>query len=311
MPKMSIDPMRLGGRTMGTDWAVVLDAPAPDGLQNALQSAVDQVDAQMSTWKTDSDLMRFNAAPLNQWLDLPGPLLLVLAMGLDISRDTDNAFEMNVGAAVQAWGFSAAPIDLAAIRAASAAPRIPAVEALDLAPGQARKTAPVALDLSGIAKGFGVDQLVSVLRDHNITRALCSIDGEVRALGAPQGKPGWPVAIETPDTPDRTAHSILALHDAAVATSGDYRHFVTIRGARLSHTIDPRRSAPLVGAPASVSVLGETCIWADAMATALMVMGADQGLKFAQSRGISALFLTRDGSALRTTGTAPFDTPFT
>ena len=111
---------------------------------------------------------------------------------------------------------------------------------------QVRKSAPIALDLNGIAKGYGVDRLAETLRDHGIADALVGIDGEMRALGLrPDGEP-WTIAVEAPDRERRAPHSILALQDAAVATSGDYRHWVEVQGRRLSHTMDPqpRRAAP-------------------------------------------------------------------
>jgi FAD:protein FMN transferase len=308
MQKMSIDRQRLQGPTMGTRWSVLLDGDAPPELASALQRAVDRVDAQMSTWKPDSDLMRFNAAALGEWIALPAALLTVLAEALAISRATGGAFEINLGAAVRAWGFVADPPDFDAIQHASHAPWLPATQALelDLPGGHARKSAPMTLDLSGIAKGFGVDQLAQVVTSFGLSHALCEIDGEMRALGTQADGTAWPVAVERPDTTDRGAHSHLMLDNSALATSGDYRHFLTLRGQRLSHTIDPRRRAPLLQAPASVSVLAPSCMQADAMATALMVMGAKPGLDFARAAGLSALILTRSAEGIHAEGTGLF-----
>lgn len=318
MPKTSINPLRhvLRGQAMGTHWQVTLDsdlAPAAlSALQAQLQEAVRQVDTQMSTWRADSDLMRLNAAPCDVWLPQPPQLMAVLHAGLTLSAQTGGAFEMNLGDAVRAWGFGPAPLDVAAIKAASSAPRIPAsaVLHLDMAAGAARKSGHTALDLSGIAKGFGVDCLAKVLMHHGICHALCAIDGELRAVGtqagqAREGQP-WPVSIELPSSAARTAHSVLALDNGAVATSGDYRHFVTVKGVRLSHSIDPKRGAPCVGAPASVTVLAPHCMQADAMATALLVMGAARGANYARANGISALFLNRAGPNFTTTATGHF-----
>jgi len=307
MPKTATDTV-LAGPTMGSMWQVRLEeAPAdPAALQAALQAAVDEVDGQMSTWKADSALMRFNAAACGQWHPLPDPLLAVLEVGLSISGLTGNAFEMNMGAAVRAWGFGPDAIDLAAIRAASAAEPVAAAAALrvDRGAGLAWKSAPLSLDLSGIAKGYGVDRLAETLADHGIARALCSIDGEVRALAARADGTPWSVGIDSPDSPLRGSHSVLMLEDMAVATSGDYRHYVEIRGRRLSHTMDPATRAPLVDAPASVTVLARACVAADAMATALMVMGMDRGADWARGQGLNAVLIGRDGRML---GTGLFD----
>jgi FAD:protein FMN transferase len=155
------------------------------------------------------------------------------------------------------------------------------------------------LDLNGIAKGYGVDRLAETLRDHGIGNALVGIDGELRALGLRPGGEAWTIAIEAPDAARRTPHSILALQDAAVAGSGDYRHWVEVQGRRLSHTMDPTRGGPLIASPASVTVIASSCAEADAWATAFMVLGAERGAALARRRGLDALFLLRDndGSA--------------
>jgi thiamine biosynthesis lipoprotein len=301
MSKMSTDLIRhaLNGPTMGTRWTALFFAPPgfdPGPVQAALQAAVDAVDAQMSTWKPDSDLMRLNAAPLGEWRDLPPDLARVLALGIDIGLASGGAFDIGMGDAVGAWGFGPAAADPLAIRAAMQAPRRPAHEVLDLDGNRVRKTAPVTLDLNGIAKGHGVDRLAEVLQDHGIRAALVGIDGEMRAMGLrPDGGP-WTIAVEAPDRDRRAPHSILTLQDAAVATSGDYRHWVTVQGRHLSHTMDPRRGAPLVDSPASVTVIAPTCARADAWATALMVTGLAAGAQLAATQGLDALFLVRDGA---------------
>lgn len=308
MPKTATDPAapRLCGATMGTEWSVVVDAPlsapARAALQDDLQRAVEEIDGQMSTWQPQSALMRFNAAPVGDWVALPRHLLSVLQAGLAVTALSGGAFEMNLGDAVRAWGFGAGEIDLSAIRAASAAPRISALQALDLdlGAGLARKTAPLALDLSAIAKGYGVDRLAETAMAHGIAHALCAIDGEVRAVGGRADGAPWSVGIDAPDGAVRGGHSVIALADASAATSGDYRHFLTLRDKRLSHTMNPASRAPVVEAPASVTVLGQSCMMADAMATALMVRGMAKGPGLATAQGISALFLGRDGRACGT-----------
>ena len=298
MSKMSTDPARhaLNGPTMGTRWSVLFFAergldPAP--LQAALQAAVDAVDAQMSLWKPGSDLVRLNAAPVGDWQQVPPDLARVLRLGIAIGRASDGAFDMGMGDAVRAWGFGPQEVDPQAIRAAMTARRAPAHDALEMDGDRVRKTAPVALDLNGIAKGHGVDRLAEVLRAHGIRDALVGIDGEMRALGLrPDGAP-WTIAVEAPDEGRRAPHSILALQDGAVATSGDYRHWVDVQGRRLSHTMDPNRGAPLLSPPASVTVIAPTCAAADAWATALMVAGTDSGARMAERAGLDALFLLR------------------
>lgn len=177
---------------------------------------------------------------------------------------------------------------------------------VDVARGRARRLADVAFDLCGIAKGFGVDELARVLDRHGIGAWLVGIDGELRARGCkPDGSP-WAIALEAPDYGRRGAMGAIDLVDAAVATSGDYRHWADFGGERLSHTMDPRAGAPLRGGIASVTVVAPTCTDADAYATALMVLGAQAGCAHAERHGLDALFVVRDGDALRTIGCGAF-----
>jgi Membrane-associated lipoprotein involved in thiamine biosynthesis len=302
MSKMSTESARiaLNGPTMGTRWSALFFAgpgldPAP--IRAALQAAVDEVDGQMSTWKLDSDLMRFNAAPVGEWIALPARLAEVLRLGLKIGRISGGAFDIGMGDAVTAWGFGPGDATPDGIRVAMKNPRRPAHEVLEFDGDHVRKAEPVTLDLNGIAKGYGVDRLAETLRDHGISDGLVGIDGEMRAMGLRPDGEAWTIAVEAPDAERRTPHSILALQDAAVATSGDYRHWVEVQGRRLSHTMDPRRGAPLIASPASVTVVARTCAEADAWATTLMVLGPDKGATLARRSGLDALFLLRDDDA--------------
>lgn len=301
MRKTSIDLQRLAlnGPTMGTRWSASFHAPDeadPQAIRLALQAAVDQVDGQMSTWVPHSDLMRLNAQPVGVWVSLPPSLMTVLRLALEIGRASDGAFDIGVGAAVRAWGFNAQAVDAGQIQQALKARLPPAhqIVELDSIGGRARRMAPVELDLNGIAKGYGVDRLAEVLAGFGIASGLVGIDGEMRAFGLHPGEQPWTLAVEMPDPDRRSVHSILALQDAAVATSGDYRHWVDVGGRRLSHTMDPRRGAPLPAPPASVTVVAQSCAVADAWATALMVLGPQAGAALALRMGLNALFLLRD-----------------
>jgi thiamine biosynthesis lipoprotein len=296
--------VHLHGPTMGTRWSVSCDlAPRADGttdaaaLTQALADAVAAVDAQMSPWKPASDLVRLNAAPPGEWVALPPQMLQVLERALQICRESGGAFDPAVGELVDAWGFGAArdAPDAAAIRATAQAPRTPAHERLELdaAGGRARKHAPLQLDLCGTAKGYGVDCLIEVLREHGVAHALAALDGELRALGAQGHGEPWAVAVESPEPGRRAAHGVIEMQDLAVATSGDYRRFVEVGGVRLAHTMDPRRGAPVKNELAGVTVLARDCTSADAWATALLVAGPTEGLAMARRAGLEALFILR------------------
>lgn len=292
----------LNGATMGTRWSALFYSPSgfdPAPVQTAMARAVAEVDQQMSSWKQDSDLNRLNAAKQDTWVALPEQLTTVLEAGLAIGRASGGAFDIGMGDAVNAWGFGPKPADEAKIRAARLQRRCLTHESLELdrANLRARKHHTVCFDLNGIAKGYGVDMLTEIASQHGVTAGLFAIDGELRAAGTLPDGGGWTVAVERPDIALRTPHSILELQDAAVATSGDYRHWVELAGHRLSHTMDPRRGMPLTQPPASVTVIARDCMSADAWATAMMVLGEEQGLLLAEKLGLSALFLQHNAAS--------------
>jgi thiamine biosynthesis lipoprotein len=319
MPKMFSEPAApckrttLHGPTMGTRWSASVDADASvdlDALRQDLAAAVEQVDAQMSPWKPDSDLVRLNRAPVGEWVDLSAEILEVLDCALDVQRLSAGAFDPCVGALVDAWGFGAvrdAP-DAQAIRAARQSVPL-AVNGrleLDRPAGRARKHASIQLDLCGIAKGYGVDRMAKVLQQHGVRHALAALDGELRAVGGQTSGLPWAVALERPEAGRRTVHAVIELEDLAVATSGDYRRCLEVGDARLAHTMDARRCAPVNNAVASVTVLARTCMQADAWATALLVAGPDEGLAMAQRMGMDVLFLLRRSEGLVEVGLGRF-----
>ena len=318
MPKMSSEPAAsdkrttLHGPTMGTRWSVCLDAAAVDlkALHQDLAAAVAQVDDQMSPWKPNSDLMRLNRAPVEAWVSLPVEILAVLDGALDICRLSAGAFDPGVGALVDAWGFGAvrdAP-DAVAIRAAREAAPTPTHECLELdrPAGRVRKHGPLQLDLCGIAKGYAVDQMAAVLQRHGVRHALAALDGELRAVGSQANEVPWAVALERPEAGHRAVHGVIELQDMAVATSGDYRRYLTVGDARVAHNMDARRTAPVNNAVASVTVLASSCMHADAWATALLVAGPSEGLAMAQRMGLDALFLLRCAEGLAEMGMGRF-----
>ena len=298
---------------MGTRWSASVDCDAAldlDALRQNLAAAVQQVDAQMSPWKPESDLVRLNRAPVDAWVDLPPEILEVLTCAMDIHRQSAGAFDPCVGALVDAWGFGAvrdAP-DAAAIHTVRQAAPCTVREGLEIdrAAGRARKRAPLQLDLCGIAKGYAVDCMAAVLQQYGVRHALAALDGELRAVGSQASGAPWAVALESPEVGRRAVRGVIELEDMAVATSGDYRHYLNVGDARLAHTMDARRAAPVNNAVASVTVLGRTCMEADAWATALLVAGPGEGLGLAQRRGLEVLFLLRRPEGLVEMGLGRF-----
>ncbi|MFG1360101.1 FAD:protein FMN transferase [Xanthobacter tagetidis DSM 11602] len=292
---------------MGARWSAVFFAAGgvdEVALTRRLQGALDRVERQMSTWRPDSDLEQLNAAPLGTWVAIPCELMGVLAAALEIGRLSGGAFDIGVGDLVQAWGFGCGTRvpDGGRIAALAGRPSFEPPKTLQLDPAgcRARRLAPLRLDLSGIAKGFGVDELAREMTEAGLSSWLVGVDGEMRAAGTkPDGRP-WAVAHETPALGVREVLGVLELSGAAVATSGSYRHQVEVAGRRLSHTMDPSRGAPLENDLAAVTVLSDTCMAADAWATALLVRGAQDGPALARRLGLAALFVGSDGEVVST-----------
>ena len=298
-----------GGETMGTRYRVKVVATGSLGLaaiQAEAQAAVAAVDAQMSTWKPISDLSRFNASEPGDWFAVSPDLAKVVALGLEISALTDGAFDMCVGSAVNHWGFGP---DTAPVNVLAPPTDLPGFRNLQvrLDPPALRKMEPVYLDLSGIAKGFGVDAISGVLERHGVGAYMIEIDGELRARGARPGGTPWRVGISQPEPEATGVHHVLALSTTAMATSGDYRRYFDVAGQRYSHTIDPQTGRPTTSTVASVTVADADCARADALATALLVLGAEKGPEMAQRLKLDALFLIRDGGGLIEKMTGRFD----
>ena len=297
------EPVQITGQTMGTYYSVKLAEAAGSGTTDAaeLQAAIDevlvQVNRQMSTYDPESELSRFNGADSTDPFPVSADTAFVVARALEIGVATQGAFDVTVGPLVNLWSFGpeARPQrvpDAAELEGARADVGADLLET-DGASSLRKERPGVYVDLSGIAKGFGVDRVAALLDQRGYSAYLVDIGGEMRARGRKADGEPWRIAVERPTTGDRTAQRILELEDVAVATSGDYRNYFEADGVRYSHTIDPRSGAPIRHRLASVTVLGEDCTAADGWATALMVLGEQEGYTVAEERGIAALMLVR------------------
>jgi thiamine biosynthesis lipoprotein len=300
----------LNGTSMGTRWSVKLAAPAAarfDALRTGIERTLERIVAEMSTWETGSDISAFNRAPAGSWHGLPRNFFHVLQYAMGVARDTDGAYDPTVSPLVALWGFgphaSARTIptadEIAAARASVGWNRV----VLDPSTRTAKQPGGAHLDLLSVAKGFAVDKLAEVLRGAGYGNFLVEIGGELRGEGVkPDGMPWW-VALERPpatgthDAP--LADVVVALNGLSVATSGSAEHFFDVRGRRYSHTIDPRVGAPIAHDLVSVTVLHRECMHADALSTALTVLGPDEGLAHALRIGLAARFVAAGPDGLR------------
>ncbi|MBA2116173.1 FAD:protein FMN transferase [Bremerella alba] len=298
------DPIStIEGQTMGTTYHVRA-VTGPQGPQRLtqLQAKVDQllvqVNRQMSTYDPDSELSRFNGSPANEWFPVSLELIEVIHAARQISDATDGAFDVTVGPAVNLWRFGPDkqrqefPTD----QEIDDAGKLVGYQQVEVQadPPAIRKTQDdVYVDLSAIAKGYGVDVVFDLLQKEGFTDFMVEIGGEVRAAGLkPDGEP-WKIGIETPADDARQYNFIVGLRDKGLATSGDYRNFFEHDGRRYSHTINPQTGRPVEHDLASVSVLFDSCMMADGYATALLVLGPVEGYNFAQEHNLAVLFQMR------------------
>jgi thiamine biosynthesis lipoprotein len=290
------------GRAMGTVFSVKVVPPADADLTeaevaSAVGAAITDVDHRMSTYRGDSELSRFNRHGAEPFAASP-ELVEVMAEAQRVSALSGGAFDITVGPLVDVWGFGPTPVaappgedEISRLLAATGFGRLE----VDTATGSLRKAdAALRCDLSAIAKGYAVDRAAEALAGLGATGYMVEIGGEVRAAGRTGDGAVWRIGIERPQLERGGVWGVVELTDTALATSGDYRNYYERDGVRISHTIDPRTGRPITHALASVTVVHPSCMTADALATALNVLGPEAGPDLAAREGIAALFLVRE-----------------
>jgi thiamine biosynthesis lipoprotein len=274
---------------MGTSWSLHAASAVP-GLAAGVEAAFGRVIRQMSQWEPDSDLSRFNRAPAGAWREIPPEFAHVVAAALEIADASDGAFDPALGAITENWGFGGrgsvnhVPCD---------APAVERRVELDAVNGRIRRSEGAQLDLSGIAKGYGVDLAAEWLLGQGVCHFLLELGGELRGQGIrPDGQPWW-VDVEMPPTTS-IAPWRIALHDLSVATSGNYRRGFVADGRHYSHSFDPMTGRPIVSTVSSVTVLHRSCMMADGWATALTVLGPEKAIALADAQGLAASMVAGD-----------------
>ena len=303
----------ISGETMGTTYHVRYVSADPQHNPQRVKEAVDavlvQVNARMSTYDPNSELSRFNQRLQTTPVVISRALEQVLRRSLEIAVESDGALDVTVGPLVNLWGFGpqARPekiptdAELAAIRE-----RV-GYQLLTLENHQISKQVPeLYIDLSTIAKGYGVDRVALVLEQLEIQNYLIEIGGEMRMKGSKPDDEPWRIAIEKPISTERSVQRVIELGDAAVATSGDYRNYYEQDGVRFSHIIDPHTGKPIQHNLVSVTVITDTCMDADAYATALTVMGPQRALEFAEQKQLAVLLITREADGFKEHSSSAF-----
>ncbi|KQP51480.1 FAD:protein FMN transferase [Methylobacterium sp. Leaf108] len=284
---------RVGGRIMGTTWSVSVVTRRPGegaAVRDAVVVELARLVAQLSHWEPESALCKFNRAPAGSRHVLPDDLFRVLEAACAVARASRGAHDPTLGALVDLWGFGppgpvAQPPDEAVIAAARARCGWRRL-ALDGENRSALQPGGLRLDLSGSAKGHAVDAISDLLAARGFAHHLVEIGGELRGRGLKPDRQPWWVALEAPAG---TTETVAALHDLAIATSGDHRRARDLGGRRIGHTLDGRTGRPLETGLTAATVLHASCLMADAWATAVMVLGPEHGRALAEAQGLACL----------------------
>ncbi len=308
--------LELTGTALGTTFKIaVVDAPEDfdkDALEANVVASLAAVDDLASTWRDNSELSTMNANRSIDWMLVSAELCNMLDRALGVSAATDGAFDVTVGPLVNLWGFGpdgpvTEPPPDEAIAAALAAVGYDKIEA-DCGAKLVRKdVAELYVDLSGWAKGHAVDELAAVLDQAGLQNYLVEVGGEIRVKGHNSEALGWAVAVEAPSTSERLPQAVVRITNTSVATSGDYRNYFEYDGSKYSHTIDPRTGHPVTHNLAAVTVINPSAAYADAMATAMLVLGPTAGPKLAGELDLAAYFLVREAGEVREITTTAFD----
>jgi FAD:protein FMN transferase len=295
-------PYNAVGMSMGTSYNIkaskLPEALTPAEINRQVKETLDKVNGQMSTYQKDSELSLFNQNTSTDWVKVSPELYGVIKEALKISQLSNGLFDVTVGPLVNLWGFgpeemTTNPPDDAVVKEKLNQIGYQHLKLKEDGTAVKKDMPNVYVDLSGIAKGYGVDQVAALLEHLGVIDYMVEIGGEIRVKGKNnQGQP-WQIAVEKPTTERRMIEKILAMTDTGMATSGDYRNYFEVEGVRFSHTIDPRTGRPINHKLASVTVLSETSMEADGLATAFMVLGPEEGYKFAEQNHIAAFFIIK------------------
>jgi thiamine biosynthesis lipoprotein len=304
------------GDTQGTTYHIkVVDLPAaltPDTVKSAIEAELDDVTQHLSTYTPGSELSLFNRSRDSGWLPASTGLVQVLSEARQISELSHGAYDVTVGPLVNLWGFGAE----------DAAEQIPSETEISAAlarvgythlgiqpsPPAIRKDIPdLYVDVNSIAQGYTVDRVAERLDQLGIANYLVEIGGELRGKGLNQLNGHWRIGIERPTPGERAVYTIIKIADVGVSTSGDYRDYFERDGQRYSHTINPQTGRPITHRLASVTVVSENTMRADALSTALMVLGPEDGYQLAEQAGLAAYFIIKTDTGFTNRETTAFN----
>ncbi len=300
------EDVHLSGRTMGTTYNVkyVNDTHNdPEAIQTKIDALLVHVNKLMSTYDPTSELSTFNQFEADSWFDLDPETFKVMAEAKRIGALTGGVLDVTVGPLVNLWGFGpdARPEKAPDEATIEATRERTGLDKLHLqAPAKALKVHDkLYVDLSTIAKGYGVDAVAELLEAEGLHNYLVEIGGEMRVAGNKASGSPWRIAIEKPVSFERAVQDVISIGNNAVATSGDYRNYFEEDGIRYSHIIDPITGKPIQNNVVSTTVILPSCMTADGMATAFMVMGKEKALALAAQENMPLLLITRENGEFK------------
>ncbi len=307
----------LSGPTMGSTYTIKYvhntSTPAVDAVGVAVQNILDEVDRQMSTYRLDSDIARFNQSPANTCMQMPQPVLDLVHYGHELSHLSDGAFDLTLGPLLDLWGFGpqARGKQVPSAEQIAQAKERMGYQHVRVVDNQLCKDADVKVEFNSIAAGYTVDRMSQRFAELNIDSYMIEITGELKAQGRkPDGSP-WRIALEQPlANGQQVIQRILEIDGYGINTSGDYRNYFEEEGVRFSHTLDPQVGAPISHRLASVTVIDRSTLRADGLGTLLLVLGPERGLAFAEEQRIAAFFVTRQGDGFATQVSSEFSKLF-
>lgn len=294
----------LSGPTMGTTWTARVVVPAGATTlvavaRDSIRSRLEAVDHSMSTWDSESEISRFNRFRSVEPFPVSAEFMDVMTSAEAVSIATGGAFDATVAPLVTLWGFGSggtpgSPARESDLTAALAHVGFSSVRRSEDGRTLQKTDPDVSIDLSAVAKGYGVDRAAEALSSIGLAAYAIEVGGEVRARGRkPDGSP-WVVGIEAPNPVERAVLRSIPLEDASVATSGDYRNFFESNGVRYAHIVDPRTGSPIPWVGFSVTVIHTSATMADAWATGLSVLGPEDGIALAEREGLAVLYILPD-----------------
>jgi len=287
------------------------DRPRADRAMDRAFAEVARLEATLSTYRPDSDVSRLNRAPAGQPVGVSPEVVALLAKSREFSEMTHGAFDVTVGPLIALWRSAAEADVLPSVEALAAARVRVGLHHLAVGGGTVRRLHEgVEVDFGGIGKGYALDRAAEVLRAEGIDAALLNFGGQVLVAGLPPDKTCWTVEVRDPRDPWNPALHLSALRLVAgsVSTSADYARGLTIAGRPYSHIIDPRTGQPVAGMQ-SVTVIAPTAAEADALSTALYVLGPEDGRRLAEARGLAALLAADGVGEFRSTAFRRQETP--